>query len=99
MQSGRKKKKGRAEVLGLEKLQGIRDLIDVEDGSVVIDLHNLCEQHVFILTDSCFHCWGIFWMKRFTVTLFYFLFLRKVHIYPYHSQCFLFSSIVIANLV
>jgi hypothetical protein len=45
---------------GLEKLQLIRGLIDVEDGSVVVDLPSLGAQHVFILTESCFHCWGIF---------------------------------------
>jgi hypothetical protein len=28
----------------------------VEDGSVVVDLPNLGAQHVFILTELCFHC-------------------------------------------
>ena len=42
------------------KLQVLRGLIDVEDGSVVVDLPNLGAQHVFILTELCFHCQGIF---------------------------------------
>jgi hypothetical protein len=40
----------------------------VEDGSVVADLPNLGAQHVIILTDSCFHCQGIFG-RRLTATL------------------------------
>jgi hypothetical protein len=39
----------------------------VEDGSGVVDLPNLGAQHVFILTESCFHCPGIFG-RRFTAT-------------------------------
>ena len=46
----RKKKKSRAEAHGLEKLQVLRGLIDVKDGSVVVDLPNLCAQHVFLLS-------------------------------------------------
>jgi hypothetical protein len=64
----RKRKKSRAEAHGLEKLQFLRGLIDVEDGSVVVDLPNLGTQHVIILTESCFHCRGIFVMERFTAT-------------------------------
>ena len=68
MQRRRKKKKSRAEAHGLEKPQVLRGLIDVEDGSVVVDLPNLGTQHVFILTELCFHCRGIFGMERFTAT-------------------------------
>ena len=67
MQRRRKKKKSRAEAHGLEKLQVLRGLIDVEDGSVAVDLPNLGTQHVIILTVLCFHCWGIFG-RRFTAT-------------------------------
>ena len=45
----RRKKKSRAEAHGLEKLQVLRGLIDVEDGNVVVDLPNLGAQHLFIL--------------------------------------------------
>jgi hypothetical protein len=62
----RKKEKSRAEAHGLEKPQVLRDLIDVEDGSVVLDLPNLGAQHVFILTELCFHCRGIFGFEKFT---------------------------------
>ena len=41
-------KESRAEARGLEKPQVIRDLIDGEDGSVVVDLPNLGAQLVFI---------------------------------------------------
>jgi hypothetical protein len=61
MQRRRKKKKSGAEAHGLEKPQVLRGLIDVEDGSVVVvDLPNLGAQHIFILIELCFHCWGIF---------------------------------------
>mgnify|MGYP006972711577 CR=1 FL=1 len=60
MQRRRKKKKSRAEAHGLEKPQVLRGLIDVEDGSVAVDLPNLGSQHVFILIELCFHCRGIF---------------------------------------
>ena len=46
----RRKKKSRAEAHGLEKLQVLRGLIDVEDGSVAVGLPNLGTQHVFILS-------------------------------------------------
>ena len=59
----RKKEKSRAEAHGLEKLQVLRGLIDVEDGSVVVDLPNLGTQHVFILIELCFHCPGLFGME------------------------------------
>jgi hypothetical protein len=42
-----------------EEKEVLRGLIDVEDGSVVVDLSNLA-QHIFILMDSCFHCRSIF---------------------------------------
>jgi hypothetical protein len=38
MQRRRRKKKSRAEAQGLEKPQVLRGLIDVEDGSVAVDL-------------------------------------------------------------
>ena len=41
----------------------IRNLIDEEDGSVVVDLPNLGAQHVFILIKLCFHCPGIFGLE------------------------------------
>jgi hypothetical protein len=47
------------------KLQVLRGLIDVEDGSVAVDLPNLGAQHVIILIVLCFHCQGIFGMERF----------------------------------
>ena len=56
----RKKKKSRAEAHGLENLQVLRGLIDMEDGSVAVDLPYLGVQNVFILTESCFYYWGIF---------------------------------------
>jgi hypothetical protein len=68
-QRRRRKKKSRAEAHGLEKPQLLRCLIDVEDGSVVVDLPNLGAQHVLILTVSCFHCRGIIGLERFTSTV------------------------------
>jgi hypothetical protein len=59
----RKKKKSGTEEHGLEKPQILRGLIDVEDGSVAVDLPNLGTQPVFILIESCFHCWGIFGLE------------------------------------
>jgi hypothetical protein len=59
----RKKKKSRVQAHGLEKLQVLRGLIDVEDGSVAVDLPNLGTQNIFILIVSCFHCWGIFGLE------------------------------------
>jgi hypothetical protein len=56
----RKKKKKSREAHDLEKPQVLRGPIDVEDGSVVVDLPNLGAQHVFILIELCFHCQGIF---------------------------------------
>ena len=53
----RKKKKKSREAHGLEKPQVLRGLIDVEDGSVVVDLPNLGTQHVIILTVLCFIAW------------------------------------------
>ena len=48
----RRSKKSRAEAHGLEKPQVLRGLIDVEDGSVAVDLPNLGAQLVFIF---CIH--------------------------------------------
>jgi hypothetical protein len=63
----RRKNKSRAGAHDLESPQVIRGLIEVEDGSVAVDLPNLGAQHVIILTELCFHCRGIFgW--RFTAT-------------------------------
>ena len=54
------KEESRAEAHGLEKLQVLRGLIDVEDGRVAVDLPNLGAQQEFILNELCFHCQGIF---------------------------------------
>jgi hypothetical protein len=62
----RKKKKIGAEAHGLEKPQVLRGLIEVEDGSVAVDLPSQGTQHVIILIVLCFHCWGIFGLERFT---------------------------------
>jgi hypothetical protein len=59
----RRKKKSRAEAHGPEKLQVLRGLIDVEDDSVAVDLPSLGTQLVFILTESCFHCQGLFGLE------------------------------------
>ena len=44
-------------------------LIDVEDGNVMVDLPNLVSQRVFMLTELCFHCQGIFGLEKFTATV------------------------------
>jgi hypothetical protein len=59
----RRKKKSRAEAHSLEKPKVLRGLIDVEDGSVAVDLPNLGAQHVFILTELCLHCQGLFGLE------------------------------------
>ena len=41
----RRSKKSRAEAHGLEKLQVLRGLIHVEDGSIAVDLPNLDTEH------------------------------------------------------
>ena len=64
----RKRKRKRAEAQGQEKLQVLRGLIDVEDGSVAADLPNLGAQHVIILSLFCFHCQVITGLERFTET-------------------------------
>jgi hypothetical protein len=64
----RRKKKSGAEAHGLEKPQFLRGFIDVQDRGIEVDLPNLGIQHVFILIELCFHCWGIFGMERFTTT-------------------------------
>jgi hypothetical protein len=46
----KREKKSGAEAHGLEKLQVLRGLIDVEDGSIAVDLPNLGTQHIIILT-------------------------------------------------
>jgi hypothetical protein len=55
----RKKKESGAEA----KPQVLRGLIDVEDGSIVVDLPNLGAQLVFILIELCFHCRDIFGLE------------------------------------
>jgi hypothetical protein len=59
----RRRKKSGTEVHGLEKLEVLRGHIDVENGSVVVDLPNLGTKHVFILIVSCFHCRGHIWVR------------------------------------
>jgi hypothetical protein len=59
----RRKKKSGAEAHGLEIPQVLRGLIDMEDGSVVVDLPTLGAQHVFVLIELCFHCQGIFGLE------------------------------------
>ena len=59
----RRKKKSRAEAHSLEKPQVLRGLIDVEDGSVAVDLLYLGAQHVILLTELCFHCLDIFGLE------------------------------------
>ena len=61
MQSRRKKKRSRSKWLG--EITSYIGTLDVEDGSVVVDLPNLGTQHVFILIVLCFHCLGIFGME------------------------------------
>ena len=56
-------KKSGAEAHVLEKPQALRGLTDVEGGSVVGDLPNIGSQHVVILTELRFHCWGIFGLE------------------------------------
>ena len=60
-------KENGGEAHGLKKPQVIRGSTDGEYSSVVVDLPNLGAQHVFILTESCFHCRAYLgW--RFTAT-------------------------------
>ena len=59
----RRKSKDNGAELGLEKLQVIRGLFYGGDGSVVVDLPNLSTQHVFILTELCFHCPSLFGLE------------------------------------
>jgi hypothetical protein len=60
----KKKKKKGAEAQGLEKPQ----VLNVEDGSVVLDLPNVGTLHIFILIELCFHIWGIIGLDRITAT-------------------------------
>ena len=46
-----------------------KGLIDVEDGTIVVDLPNLCAQHIFILIELSFHYWGIFVLEIYCNTL------------------------------
>ena len=62
-QRKRKKKKSGAEAHGLEKLQVLRGLTDVEGGGVEVDLPSLGAQHVFKLIEFCFHCQSIFGLE------------------------------------
>jgi hypothetical protein len=61
------KKRGKwkigSETYGLEKVQVVKDLIHVKDCSVMVDLHNLGTQHLFILTELYFHCRAIFGLE------------------------------------
>jgi hypothetical protein len=66
MQRRRRKKKSRAEAHGLEKLQVLSSLLDVEDGSVEVDLPNLGTQHAFILSSVFIARAYLGW--RFTTT-------------------------------
>ena len=52
----------------MEIPQVLRGLIDVEDGSVAVDLPNLGAHHVIILTELCFHCRGIFGLEIYRNT-------------------------------
>ena len=47
----KRNKKSRAEAHGLEKPKVLKGLIDVEDGSIAVDLPNLGAQHVIILPE------------------------------------------------
>ena len=64
----RKKEKSGTEAHGLKKPQVLRGLIDVQDGSVVVNLPNLGTQLVFILFELCFHCSGIFGLEIYLNT-------------------------------
>jgi hypothetical protein len=81
-QRRRRKKKSRAEEHGLEKLQVLRGHIDVEDGSVGVDLPNLGAQHGFILIELCFHCQGIFGLD-----IYRFMGATKLCCYALHQAC------------
>jgi hypothetical protein len=62
------KKRKRRKRKEKEKPQVLRGLIDVEDGSVVVDLPNLGAQPVIILTVLC--CRGIFGMEIYRNNLY-----------------------------
>ena len=62
----RRKKKSRAEAHGLEKPQVLRGFIDVDDGSVAVDLPNLGTWRVFILSHVFIDRAYLGW--RFTAT-------------------------------
>lgn len=66
-QGRRRWKKNGAETHGLEKPQVIKNLMNGEYSSVVVELPNVGTQHVFILIELCFHCLDIFG-RRFTAT-------------------------------
>ena len=61
----RTEKEVEAEAHGLEKPQVLRGLLYGKDGRVAVDLPNLGAQLVFILTELCFHCWGIFELENY----------------------------------
>ena len=63
VQRRRRKKKKRSRSKWPGETASYIGSLDVEDGSVVVDLPNLGTQHVFILIVLCFHCLGIFGMK------------------------------------
>ena len=56
----KRRKESGTEAHGLEKRQLLRDLIDVEDRSVAIDLPNPGTQLVFTLIDMWFSFTGLF---------------------------------------
>ena len=56
----RKKKKGGAETYGRVKLQDLKGLIDVDEGSIVLEMPKVGIQYVFIFTELYFHCQSIF---------------------------------------
>ena len=88
-----KKKKSRAEAQaqGLEKPQVLRGLIDVEGGSVAVDLPNLGTQHVFILI-VCVFIARAYLGWRFTTTALIGIFIKK------QRGIFLFWSQVLCKL-
>lgn len=61
---------GGGEACGLEKTQVIRDLINGDYSSIVVDLPNLGVQFIFILIELCFLCTGLFGLEIYRNTFF-----------------------------
>ena len=59
------RRKAEQKHMAWKKPQVLRGFIDVEDGSIAVDLPNLGAQHVFILIVLCFICRGIFGMESY----------------------------------